>query len=243
MRINLESKNHLDFHVIDNQKRDLILILPGGGYSFTSPREANPVAKVFQSAGYHTAIYYYRETKLQHPMAHQEGLSALKCLRKMDNIGRIFVCGFSAGGHLAASLLIYHANHLSGGILSYPVITADPRYAHQGSIRNLLGNDCSTSRMKEVSLERNVHSKVPPVFIWHTMDDSSVPVENSMLFMAALKKKNVKVETHYFASGAHGLSLASKETPFDDMDPVVFEEQNKHIAIWFQLALTFLKKI
>ena len=137
---------------------------------------------------------------------------------------RVIVGGFSAGGHLAASLGVYWNSDLikeflpydkesirpNGLLLSYPVIVSG-EFAHQGSIEYVVGSSTRFSE-KDVSLQNLVTQDVPPVFMWHTFEDTCVPLENSLEFALALRKKGVPLEYHVFRRGIHGLSLATAET-------------------------------
>ncbi|MCR3906446.1 MAG: alpha/beta hydrolase [Tenericutes bacterium] len=243
MRFDLPSKNYLQVNLQDSELRDLVLILPGGGYEFTSNREAEPVSRVFLEDGYHTAIYYYRESKLIHPEVKDEGLTALKILKNIPRVNRIFVIGFSAGGHLAAMLATSYPKMIQGTILAYPVISADPAISHQGCIHNLLGSNITRRRLDEISLEKQVTKDVAPVFIMHTNDDTSVPIENSLVFIEALKKHDIHVESHFYPEGRHGVSLATKEVAFQDMNPDDFVKQFGYISEWIEHAKSFLKRL
>jgi dipeptidyl aminopeptidase/acylaminoacyl peptidase len=243
MNIQLKTKNYIDLKIIDQHQRDLVLVFPGGGYSRTSARESDPVADVFMKDGYHSAIYYYREELLIYPEIKEEGEHVLSLLKRNPLVNRIFLIGFSAGAHLAALLMSSYPDLVSGTILAYPVITSNRKYWNQGSIENLLGNDLSKERLHQVSLEHQMHEKVSPVFIMHTMDDLSVPVENSLLLIEALKKHHVLVEAHLYPKGRHGLSLATKETRFEDMDPDEFVQAYGYLSGWIELAKNFLKRI
>ena len=96
----------------------------------------------------------------------------------------------------------------NGLILSYPVITGGEK-AHRGSFQNLLGDQYSDEMVAFTSLETQVTESTPKSFIWHTYEDSGVPVENSMMFASALIAHKVPVELHIYPHGEHGLSLAN----------------------------------
>lgn len=132
---------------------------------------------------------------------------------------------FPPGGHLAASLGVFwdkdwlaketgltaEQMQPNGLLLSYPVITSGA-YAHHGSMENLMGTKKSKELEELLSLEHQVGKQVPPVFIWHTLTDQSVPVQNTLMFTEELVKNQVSVEVHIFPEGQHGLSLANEET-------------------------------
>ncbi len=243
MYVTLASNNYADLKLYDERKRDLLLICPGGGYEFTSKREAKPVAECFGNEGYHTAIYYYRESKLIYPDTMTEGKELLDILSNHPLVKRIIVFGFSAGGHLALSLAEKYPDIIKGTVLGYPVITTQIRFRHPGSFINLLGGDFSPSKLDEVSLEKHIPKKLGPIFLFHTMDDSVVPVENSMLLLGSLRMKRLQVEGHLFESGRHGVSLATAEVTFEDMTPYDFEHDYGHLHVWVELAKQWLKRL
>ena len=181
--------------------KGMILICPGGGYQWLSPREAQPVARAFTAA----AVVYYtiREKPGQPPLGtlpvRQLG-EALQTMQQRFPALSALVCGFSAGGHLAASLGV-HWRELGlprpdGMILGYPVITAG-KYAHCGSIQNLAGSDDPGW----YSLETQVTADTPPAFFWHTVTDPEVPVQNSLLLAGALSAAGVRYEMHLYPRG------------------------------------------
>lgn len=212
------------------KSRPMILICPGGGYRFTSDREADAMALKFLSMGYHAAILRYSVAPARFPTALLELASSVNLIRENAaawnvEADKLYVLGCSAGGHLAASLgvmwdrdFVRQALGLSdasllrpdGLILCYPVITSG-EFAHRGSFENLLGNK-EAELLDEVSLEKHVTGNVPPCFIWHTFADATVPVENSLLFVSALRKAGIPTEFHMYPKGGHGLGLASKLT-------------------------------
>lgn len=237
------NENIIDITYLDGTKRDLVLILPGGAYSHTSPREGNPVSSRFQKNGFHTAIYSYRIQMLRHPFLVEEGIRKVKELKEDPLVDQIIVIGFSAGGHFALLLLEKIPSLFRAGILCYPVVTTNPSYIHAASFTNLFGKRPSRVEAYESSLEKHVSSNMPPMFIWHTMEDQSVKVENSLLLVNALRKAGVKTEVHLYPSGPHGLSLADETTPFDGVDPKTFKEQYLHVSHWVEQAIRFINEV
>lgn len=222
---------------ISMPNRPMVVVCPGGGYLWTSDREAEAIALQFLAMGYHAAVLRYSCTPATYPTALLEAADSLRYIRAHAQQWHIdpthvYLLGCSAGGHLAANLGVSWNREVvqkglgltkeettsvrpDGLILCYPVITAG-EFAHKGSFENLLGNQME--RKEEVSLEHLVTDQVPPVFLWHTFTDPVVPVENSLLFAAALRKAGVSTELHMFAKGGHGLSLANKLTRSESPD-------------------------
>lgn len=242
MKIKLNTENYIEVIQKDQQRRPLLLILPGGGYIITSEREAGPVVDTFKDEGYHQAIFYYRETQLYYPDILKEGYTFLNELRALDFVSEIFIMGFSAGGHYAMMLTKAYPLLIQKTLLLYPVITSLKPYLHEGSFENLLGDNPSYDMLQEVSLERNITKKLPPIFIMHTMDDVSVPVENSLLLIQALKDSHNHVEAHLYPQGRHGISIATKEVAFVDMDPDDFIASFGYLHAWTDAAKRFLRR-
>lgn len=243
----------LDFYeASENLKGETVLICPGGGYSFLAPREAAPIAKAFNRKGYHAVVLNYdlsKEVLGTDPLS--ELAWSVRCLRTeevwRDKAHKIWVAGFSAGGHLAASLgVLWNENALfveeeqsasrpDGLILGYPVISMD-QYGHERSTKRLTGGDRELINL--FSLEKRDLSKVPPVFLWGTLEDEKVPVMNSLLFAQKLSESGASCEYHMFHRGRHGMSLATREVEAveEDLHPDV------HIAHWFELCLEWMEE-
>lgn len=193
---------------INIQKRKLVLVCPGGSYANTSDREAEAIALQFAAMGYHAAVLRYSVAPATYPTALLEVAKSVQMIREHAeewhvDAEKIVIEGCSAGGHLAASYCLFWKEKFiavalgitdvervlkpNGMLLGYPVITSG-EFAHRGSFVKLLGE-----RQKELnealSLEKHVSEDVPPTFIWHTFEDQTVPVENSLLFVGALRKK------------------------------------------------------
>lgn len=211
------------------EERPMIIVCPGGGYHFTSDREAEVIALQYLAMGYHAAVLRYSVAPARFPAAIMELGRAVALIRANAgewyvNRNQIVVTGFSAGGHLAASYCTFwnqawmaeglgvtsESLRPNGAILSYPVISSG-EYGHQGSFKNLLGEDYE-KRKEEFSLEKYVGEQVPRTFIWHTYEDQLVPVQNSLMYADALVKNHIPVEFHLFEKGVHGMALGNRQT-------------------------------
>jgi acetyl esterase/lipase len=220
-------KPWIDKYLVDSDSaRGGVLICPGGGYGHRAPHEGTEIAKEFNKNGINAFVVQYRVNPNLHPAPLHDVARALRIIRKNASAwnvdaGKIAVCGFSAGGHLAASIGVHYndfENHAEDDlseiscrpdalILCYPVIKQG-EFSHQGSFSNLLGEDATEDMLHKMSLEKHIDGNTPPAFLWHTSDDPAVPVENSLLFTLQMRKHNVPVELHVFKEGRHGLGLS-----------------------------------
>ena len=242
MKIELASNNYCDIILKDEQKRDILLILPGGGYAYTSEREAMPVANTFMTLDIHAAIFYYRETKLLYPQIMDEAIELIKKLKALPQIKDIIVIGFSAGGHYASLMLTQLSDHFKKGLLIYPVISTLPEFAHIDSYEQLLGKKFDAKDIEKVSADHQIKENMPPIFLMHSIDDSTVPVENSIDLMQALKDKGCYVEAHFYPTGGHGISIVTEEVCQDQEHIKEFMEKYGYIASWVDLAKSFIKR-
>lgn len=205
-----------------------IIVLPGGGYGRKAAHEAEPIARWLNNLGISAFVLDYRVAPYRHPIPLLDARRAIQLIRARApewsiDPNRVGVLGFSAGGHLASTAGT-HFEEISvdtpdeigiqnfrpnAMVLCYPVITFG-RYRHNGSMENLLGNTPSEALRESLSNELHVSDQTPPTFLWHTTNDASVPVENSLLFAGALSTCRVPFELHVFADGVHGLGLAEE---------------------------------
>ena len=214
--------------------RPAILILPGGGYAWCSSREADPVAMQFLQAGYNVFILTYtcRKDDTQPPLRWQPLIDAAGAILHIRRNAakfrvdpfKVAVCGFSAGGHLAAHYATSYdcaevravfsdSKPVQASILGYPVITADPMWAHLGSINALTGTEQRTAEeIAKFSCDKQVRADTPPAFLWHTAADSTVPVANSLLYVQALAANKIPFELHVYPFGDHGLATCDDQT-------------------------------
>lgn len=241
-----------------NRKKHAVLVCPGGGYNIVSNREGEPVALRYAAAGFNAYVLDYstkdRYADAYFPTQLLQGFAAVDYIR--NNAGehdtdKLAVCGFSAGGHLAASLgTLYDSGivkekfktpgnlRVDAMILCYTVLTADKKYCHAGSVKNLLG-DNGAKYLKYLSLEKNVNKNTPRTFLMHSADDGTVPVENSLLFADALAENKVPFELHIFEKGVHGIALGDKITASARNGSHI----NPDMAKWVGLSISFLEKM
>ncbi|QDS92694.1 Acetylxylan esterase precursor [Roseimaritima multifibrata] len=212
-----------------------VVILPGGGYGgHAIGHEGHAFAEWFHSMGISSAICTYRlrgkgnnGKGYGHPVPMQDAQRAIQTLRaraKELNIDpdRIGVIGFSAGGHLCSTVSTHFAEPIEDSddpvqrvgsrpnfsICCYGVLSMGQPYTHQGSQRNLLGANPDPEVLASLDNPTQVTPETPPTFLWHTAEDTVVPVENSLKYYQACVANKVPVEMHLFNEGRHGLGLA-----------------------------------
>jgi acetyl esterase/lipase len=261
------ARSNLDCYLYDaplEYKKDYLapamIVCPGGGFVVLSPREAEPIALRYFAEGYAAFVVHYPvgESGAEFPQGLLALAAAVAHVRERAgeyhvNPGQINVCGFSAGGHVAASLacewnreVIYGALHTqserikpNAAVISYGVIDLEQQYHYpeeefQGRIRDgteamfrrLLGKGPYSAAQKDsVALQKQVSPSTAPCFIWHTVDDKTVHVMNSLVFAEALAKNRVPFDLHLYRTGLHGLALANgiTQTRAGDVNPVCAE--------------------
>lgn len=234
------------YPVRSDRPRGAVVVCPGGGYGGRAAHEAEPIALWLNANGISSFVVSYRVAPYRHPWPLRDAQRAVRLVRhRADEWGidpqRVGILGFSAGGHLASTV----GTHYDAGdaqaidpverescrpdamVLCYPVITLGPN-RHRGSMVNLIGENPPAHLRSNLSNETQVTKDTPPAFIWHTCDDPAVPVENSLLFGAALAREHVPFELHIYRTGRHGLGLAQS-------DP--------HVGTWSTLCAEWLSQI
>lgn len=232
-----KSDVYLDCYIADPTRkftRKAILVIPGGGYGCVcSDREGEPIALAFMPYGYNAFVLHYSVARSKvFPAQLIEASAAMKHIR--DNAeeygidpARVFATGFSAGGHLCASLgVLWHKkevydaipmdegyNRPTGIMPVYPVISGIDGGRHLGSFKNLFGTDTPTEeQLISASIDMQVDERAVPAFIVHTSNDELVGVNNSLLLAQAYARLGKKFELHIYPDAPHGAALGNKIT-------------------------------
>ncbi len=234
--------------------RPAVIVCPGGGYLICSAREADPVAMAYTAAGYHTFVLRYTVGEAAaYPNSLIDLCQAVKLIRDRAeewgvNPDQIAVCGFSAGGHLAASLGVHwneekiqKAAGVTGEeikpnalVLIYPVISTSWA-ENNGQLERLIGDGDFEETYKALNLHTCVKDSTPPTFLAHTFRDLAVPVTDSINFAAALDKERIPFELHIWPNGGHGMSLADPHLNGTGDDP--------SFSDWNGLSIKWLNRL
>ncbi|MBQ3573697.1 MAG: alpha/beta hydrolase [Clostridia bacterium] len=241
---------------IGTKPRPAVLVCPGGSYTYCAPHEGEKIAKKYLEEGFNAFVLNYSVKEntpdLKYPMPLVDASNAMKHIKdnaERYNIDRdkVFVCGFSAGGHLAAMLgtmwhreevykaakkMEYGYNKPAGMLLCYPVIRAKE---HMASFENLLGGAAADEKSLDyLAADLSVDDKTCPAFLWHTADDISVNVDSSFAMASALKSAGVMFEMHIYRAGGHGLGYPDGK----DGGP-----RRPDVATWFERSIDWINTV
>ena len=237
-------------------KRDALLVIPGGGYGcICSDREGEPIAHAFLPHGFNAFVLHYTVgKKARFPQPLIEASVAMHHIRThAEEYGidpeRIFVVGFSAGGHLCASLgtlwhlpevteaagIPYGSNKPTAVLPIYGAVAMDPELVYEGYIDLICGEKANRDRW---SLDKQVDERTVPMYLAHTANDNVVDVRSSLRLASALAEHKIPFELHVFADGPHGIAtsdrIAALANPACD---------NAHNANWIPLAAEWMKNL
>ncbi|MDY3919166.1 MAG: alpha/beta hydrolase [Candidatus Limivivens sp.] len=236
------------------KKRPAVIICPGGAYAYKSPREGEPIALQYLAKNMNAFVLQYSVAPNRFPTAMLELAQAVMLVREHAlewsvDPEKIIIMGFSAGGHLAASLGTFWNREIfretfgeskawkpDGMVLCYPVINMG-EFANTDSRKMLLGEDAKEEDWDAVSLEKQVSTDTVPAFLWHTQEDDAVPVENSLLYAMALRKHQVPFELHIYERGGHGLALCNEMTSVYDVQ-IVPDNTG-----WMDLSVNWIRRL
>lgn len=239
--------------IAHGRQRPAVLILPGGGYGHVSEREAEPVALRFAARGWCAFVLMYSVAPHRFPTQLRQAAMAMRYIR--ENAREMTVAedmvaamGFSAGGHLCGTLgMMYDcpevadigtAEQLRPDALGlcYPVAVSHGN-THEGSFINLCGED--EALWQRLSLDNLVRPDMPPVFLWHTRDDGTVPVRNSLILARRLEEAGIDFTMHIYRSGKHGLSTADTQVyPMGQVPPVSWD-----VPGWLEAEIRFFEEM
>lgn len=239
--------------VYKNRRRPAVLVIPGGGYSRTSEREAEPIALRFLTRGYAAFTLYYTCAPRGFPVALREAAMAMRYIRENADAfdvepSMVAAMGFSAGGHLCGMLGTMYDSPETADIgtadmirpdalgLCYPVLIAWG-HTHEGTFRNISMGD--PELRKRLSIDKQVRADMPPVFLWHTRSDESVPCRNSIIMAEALEEVGVDFALHIYRLGVHGLSNAD-ETVYPSWN---VPESSRDVKSWMPAMLDFFEDV
>lgn len=178
-------------------KRPAVLVIPGGGYTMCSDREAEPVAFAYLKAGYQAFILRYsvnEDAKWPNPLSdYEQAMELIRSRADQWNVyeNRIAAVGFSAGGHLAACAATMAKNRPNAAILGYPV---------------LMGEFVKLCLKDAPDVISAVDENTCPCFVFSTRTDNIVPIVNSIKFLDALTEHDISFESHIYSYGPHGFS-------------------------------------
>ncbi len=259
LEVTLQTMLHTPSPEITKGARPAMIVFPGGGYAYTSDREAEPIASAYFAQGYNCFILRYicgERAKIDRPL--YDAAAAVAHVRTHAaeyniDTNRIAVIGFSAGGHLAGYLATcWHRSDISellgmdselfrpnAAILGYAVVTNNVP-TNKFTFDNLLGADRTPELNARANLDMHVDERTCPCFIWHTAQDTCVPVANSLAFARALTDKGIGCELHIFPMGGHGLSRANAETT---PDGATLPYNIPYVARWAEWSFKWLEQV
>ena len=236
----------------EEMDRPAVVVCPGGGYYMCSPREADPIALEYLAKGFNAFVLYYSLNEAAvFPKPIVDLSMALKIIRENAEEwhilkDKIAVCGFSAGGHLAASLGVHWnlpevtkksgclngENEPNALILCYPGITTRLWVSH--NLKRLIGDrdEDEVKYLFDCSLHVGPHT--PPAFLTHTFMDNVVPVQESLTFATALEQNNIPFEMHIVPNGYHGMGLGNLETA---------RYEDASFGKWMELSILWLNRL
>mgnify|MGYP003361901009 CR=1 FL=1 len=263
-----------------------LIICPGGSYLFRAKKESEPVALTFLARGYNVVVLNYTtyfaervdlkstkpktDAKSHYPRQLKELVQALKVLKELSakyqlNLTRLFLLGFSAGGHLAASYAVHWNDHeylanigidandclkLRGLLLAYPMLTGELKALILRGKKNtsimeqlpylnpaIYGCEQPTQAQKaELNLVQQVNASVPPTFLWQSLQDKVTSVEDSLAWVTKSTQLGIECESHFFGSGKHGMGLAN------DIAAKTSADEDAACSKWVELADLWLRR-
>lgn len=260
-------KNSKEYNV--DKKRPLVIVCPGGGYGFTSDREAEPIALKFNSVGLHSVVLWYTTQDMQPNVPYNSLIELAKTVKVVRENAeewfvdpdKIILCGFSAGGHLAANMSVHWHDEwlaeligansemlkINNSILAYPATSMNKmppnteafaskitKYQQTHNERFFGNDNPSEEQIEKVNTVNYISKKTPPAFIWHTFEDVLVDVSHSIDYAKRMSELKIPFELHIYEKGEHGLALCDRTTARKA------SHFNNHVIGWFELCMDWL---
>lgn len=239
-----------------NIKRKAVIVFPGGAYEFVSDREAEPVALNLLAEDFVVFVVNYVTGDFIHPYPLLQAILTLDFIIKNKekyhvDTNHINVMGFSAGGHLAASLCAYYKNekflneygisipqsNIEHLVLCYPVITTEKEFTHEITCQKITQG---REELKQFySIEKHITKDFPKSYIWITSEDEVVNNYNALSLAQALSKEHVLYELHVLPIGGHGQSIAKEMACYNfEKD---YQKKIEYNSKWINEAIYFIK--
>ena len=245
---------HTTREMTRRRKRPAVLVIPGGGYCMVSERESEPVALRYLIHGYVPFVLRYSCVPNKFPVQLREAAMAMRYIREHAeefevDPNMVAAVGFSAGGHLCGTLgtmydcpevadigdaALIRPNALG---LCYAVLL-EWGITHSATMENVSGGDPDLRR--RLSVDKQVRPDMPPVFLWHTRNDQTVPCRNSLIFAQKLDEIGVEFALHLYNCGDHGLSLANDQV-YGAVNPLTKHSQEIHN--WVENCVEFWREV
>ncbi|NLI94318.1 MAG: alpha/beta hydrolase [Erysipelotrichaceae bacterium] len=222
------------------------IVLPGGGYNYVSQREGEPVAKALNAAGYQAFVLEYTTWEKNPNLTFQEVVDEVRKTLQyiVDNAEvlrvdkeRIYIIGFSAGGHLAAVCGSLFYKYIKKVVLAYPYLTSRyvEDYEKVADTWDEEGKE-SLKHIYSIDAEDYISKNTPPTFIWATAEDKITSPQGMLDYIRRLLLTNIPVEFHLYGQGPHGLSLANEATKEVEGQVV------PRVATWLPTLLSWIKQ-
>lgn len=236
----------LQLYLVEDEEkfRPIVIVTPGGGYTMLSDGDRDKVALQYNAAGFHAAVLNYSVEPHHFPEPQQDLLSAIRLIREhakewgiLEN--GIAICGFSAGGHLCASVsTLWHQLgdeqcRPNAAILCYGILTSKLNHCKMFLQDHVGSND--EEKLKLVSCDEQVSEHTPPTFLYNTFEDNLTNVENVLYYAESLKQQGIPFEMHVFPKGGHG-------TPWCD-DTIWAEPARGRDTNYIRLSIDWMREL
>lgn len=252
--IHMECPNHpeatLEGYILDceitfgqDKKRPAIIVCPGGGYVYCSPREGEPIALGFAANGFHAFVLRYSTGWDAAGFSPLEEIDwVVGYIREHADewnidADKILSCGFSAGGHLALAAGLMAKNKVNGMILGYPAVTI-PNMPGAFMLQLLTGKkEVTNDDAEQFNLLSKITKDAPPVFMFATAEDL-LTTYGALAVANKYAEHGLFYELHVFQHGPHGYALANDVTA-DGSSQVL----NTSFSTWQDMSVEWIKKV